>query len=200
MGVLNIKSNGRTGSLTFSVSYTPSGTSATGSLDPKFAFLYVRGRGGQVARLPAVSSSAGPTGTATFSSSNIDLKFLRDCSSCNFPTGSYNVVVEYTSPVDGYRYAKKVDTGSVVVSGPTGCTDCQDTPPDSGGEPPSSSPPQPPDPPEYGAPDAGDSLPPRAAAPADPCLPPAFVAPAPSVPTPCSGGSGGGGSSTPGFN
>lgn len=196
MGTINITSTGASGKFTHSVSYTFPGTEAVGSLDPKHAILYIFARGFLAARLSATTSNAGATGTATWSGS-VKTAFFSLCDECKLVEGTYTVMVEYVSPVDGYKSYKKVDSGSVVVSGPTGCSDCEDAPPDEGGggggeEAGGGAS-------EYGEPDAGDSFPPRPRAPADPCLPPSFTAPTPSVPTPCSGGSGGT-SSTPGFN
>jgi len=196
MGTINITSTGANGTFTHSVAYTIPGADAAGSADPKYARLYISARGFLVARLPPTTSNAGATGTATWSGSVKTASFAV-CNECKFVEGIYEVLVEYVSPLDGYKSYRKVDSGSVIVSGPTGCKDCEDVPPDEGGgggEEEGGGGAS-----EYGEPDAGDSFPPRPRAPGDPCLPPSFTAPTPSVPTPCSGGSGGG-SSTPGFN
>ena len=202
MGSISITSDGVNGSFTYSTSWTPTASdlakSSTGSFNPAFAKLWITGRGKTASATLPVSSTGGPTLQMSWSSSLVNIGWLRDCWSCSWSGGTYAIRIQYTGK-DGLLTQMVIETGTVSVSGRLGCDDCEGGDggeeegdgEGGGGETDGGT---------YGPVSSGDDLPAFPSAPTDICIPPAFVAPAPAVPTPCSGGSGGGGSSTPGFN
>ena len=199
MGHISITSDGTKGSFNYSTSWTPTAAdiakSNTKSFDASRAKLWITGRGRSASATLPVSKTNGPPLHMTWSSSDVNIGWLRECDNCTFVDGTYAIRISYVGS-DGIQTAMVIESGTVSVTGTLGCEDCEggSTGESGGAEQPAEGGAE-----QYGPVSEGDDLPNFAALPAEPCLPPSFVAPAPAVPTPCSGGSGGG-SSTPGFN
>jgi hypothetical protein len=198
MGNISVRSDGKNGSFNYSTSWTPTAADLAKNnlraFDASLARLWITGRGKSASSTLPVSSTNGSTLHMTWSSSGVDIGWLRDCGNCTFVDGTYAIRISYVG-LDGIQTTKLIESGTVSVSGTIGCKDCEDG---GGGEEPTEEPAEGQSD-EYGPVSTGDDLPNFASLPAEPCLPASFVAPAPAVPTPCSGGSGGT-SSTPGFN
>lgn len=205
MGTINISTgaNGR-GTFSYTVTYSPAG--ALTSRNPRYLRLWIRGRR-NIMIVPS-SSQAGETGSATFSGTNQDLAWLRECSKCSWVPTTYRIETYYQDPVNGFVETQLIETGNVVISGPTGCSECEEGGPgqgpagqsgteeedgQSGGGGGGENPDYGPAPPAF-----NPELPKQPDAPSAPCLPPPTVPPILRVPTPCSSG-GGGGSGATGF-
>jgi hypothetical protein len=112
---------------------------------------------------------------------------IADCGDCAWKGANYTVrLLEGAQALD--PSFKNIDSGSVTITGDLPCSDC------GGEDPPGPEEPPPGEDDPFGDPsDDGDPLIPGPDEPPETCLPPSFTAPAPTVPTPCGGGTGGSG-------
>jgi hypothetical protein len=181
-GEANVK-----GRLSYTATFTFPDSKAEGSRDPRYAVLYIQEQDGRpVDAISPLSSVAGASGSATFSSDDVSIGRFRNCLNCEWVSGQYQIVIRYVSPINGLQTTYIAESGTVSVSGPLSCPDCDgdaDAPDgDAGGD---GGDDDTGDAGDFGPNTPGDPLPPWPPRASAPCLPPPYTPPPVPVSTPC---------------
>lgn len=190
MGTAQITSTGRS---TATLTYTTTIPASKYPMSYTYAVMFIKGS----SELSAMATSgsvwqSGQPVTLNWNAS-INISSLTKCNLCEFDSGiTYQIGFRYNPPgTTGVinQTINIVESGSVTISGPVPCSDCEDNgeKPDEDAEDAAAPAPAPS---PYGPPGASDPTISPPAPTSDPCLPPQPTPSSPPMPTPCGGGSG----------